>query len=143
MICYDNLFPEVARILALKGAEVILSPHAARFGDWKEKGQEEVVANQKRFYRKVYASRAYDNGTYLVAVNQAGHAGENINHAGGTIFFDPEGEVIAESKAKLIEEEIVVAKLEASKFEARRSSRCFNLVTRRAEIYGEIARSTH
>lgn len=143
IICYDNLFPEVSRILALKGAEVILSPHAARFGRWRKKGQRKIVANQKKFYRKVYASRAYDNGVFFVVVNQAGPAGEETNHAGGTMVFDPEGEVIAESKTKIIEEEMVVATLESARYEKRRSGRCFNLLTRRPEIYGEIARSTY
>ncbi len=139
-ICYDNVFPEVPRILALKGAEVILAPHAARFGKWRTRGQTRIVAKQKRFYRKVYASRAYDNGVYLVIVNQAGPAGVDANHAGGTMILDPEGEVLAESKTKVIEEEMVLAKLEASRVEKRRSGRCFNLVTRRPEIYGEITR---
>lgn len=142
VICYDNVFPEVPRILALKGAEVVLSPHAARFGKWKTRGQRRIVADQKKFYRKVYASRAYDNGVFYVIVNQAGQAGEDTNHAGGTMALDPKGDVVAESKTKVIEEEMVLARLESSLYEKRRSSRCFNLLTRRPEIYGEIARST-
>jgi predicted amidohydrolase len=142
VICYDNIFPEVPRILALKGAEVILSPHASRFGKWRNRGQKRAVAGQKRFFRKVYSSRAFDNGVYYVANNQAGQAGEETNHAGGIMIFDPEGEVIAESETKMIEEEMVVAKLSAEAFENRRSRRCFNLLTRRPEIYGEISRST-
>jgi len=128
VICYDNVFPEVPRILALKGAELVLSPHAARFGKWKARGQRRIVADQKKFYRKVYASRAYDNGVYYIIVN--------------TMILDPQGDVVAESKTKVIEEEMVVARLESSLYEKRRSSRCFNLLTRRPEIYGEIARST-
>lgn len=139
-ICYDNFFPEVPRILALKGAEVVLSRHAARFGKCRKKGQRKIVADQKKFYRKVYASRAYDNGVFYVIVNQAGRAGEDTSHAGGTMVLDPEGEVVAESKTKVIEEEMVIAELKSSLYEKRRSSRCFNLVTRRPEIYGEIAR---
>ena len=42
VICYDNMFPEVPRILALKGAEVILSHHAGRFGKWSNRGQKKV-----------------------------------------------------------------------------------------------------
>ena len=143
VICYDNLFPEVPRILALKGAEVILSPHASRFAKrWKTKGQSRVVAHQKSFYRQVYASRAIDNGVHYVITNQAGKAGKETNHAGGIMIFDPQGEVVAESKTKVIEHEMVVATLEASKFEERRSGRCFNLVTRRPELFGEISRPT-
>ncbi len=142
VICYDNLFPEVPRILALKGAEVILSPHASRYA--KGKGdQRQVVSNQKDFYRKVYASRAHDNGVFYAAVNQAGCAGEETSHAGASIVFDPQGDVVAESETEIIEPEMVVADLDASRYESRRSSRCFNLLTRRPEIYGELARSTY
>jgi predicted amidohydrolase len=143
VICYDNIFPEVSRILALRGAEVVLSPHAARFGKWRQRGQKKIVADQKKFYRKVYSSRAYDNGVFHVVVNQAGPAGEETNHAGGTMVLDPSGEVVAESKTKVIEEEMIVAKLESSALDARRSGRCFNLVTRRPEIYGEISKTTY
>jgi predicted amidohydrolase len=143
VICYDNLFPEIPRILALKGAEVVLSPHASRFAKrWKNKGQSRVVAHQKSFYRKVYVSRAYDNGVYYVITNQAGKAGKETNHAGGIMIFDPQGEVVAESETKIIEDEMVVANLEASKYEERRSGRCFNLVTRRPRLFGEISLPT-
>jgi len=137
VICYDNLFPEVPRILALKGAEVILAPHAARFARGR-RGEKRIVSDQKRFYRKVYASRAFDNGVFYVVTNQAGYAGEGTSHAGGTIVFDPQGEVVAESNTAVIEEEMVVATLSARSFSERRGSKCFPLLTRRPEIYGEI-----
>lgn len=143
VICYDNVFPEVVRVLALKGAEVMLSPHAARFGKWTKRGERKAVAKQKGFYRKVYATRAYDNGVFYVVTNQAGPAGENTNHAGGVMFFDPKGDVIAESKTRMIEDEMVIARLESSLYVERRSGRCFNLLTRRPELFGEICRPTH
>jgi len=141
VICYDNLFPEVPRVLALKGAEVILSPHAGRYGK-RTRGKKKPVAKQKSFYRKAYTSRAFDNGVYYVVTNQAGHAGKDTNHAGGIMIFDPMGEVIAESETKVIEDEMVVAKLEAKAFQDRRSGRCFNLLTRRPGLFGEISRPT-
>ena len=141
-ICYDNIFPEVARIAAIKGAEVYLMPHAARCGAWPRSAaaQARAIAQLKAVWRKCYASRAYDNGMFVVANNQAGHAGDDpeTNHAGGVLVFDPNGEVIAESQAGRIAEEMVVVALKARDYEARRGCACFNLQTRRPEIYGDI-----
>jgi len=145
-ICYDNMFPEVARTAAVKGAEVYLMPHAARCGNWPHGAQRQAqaIANTKAVWRKAFASRAYDNGMFVVVNNQAGHAGDDpdTNHAGGILVFDPNGDVIAESQTERIAEEIVVQRLEASAYEARRRSACFNLQTRRPEIYGELCEPT-
>lgn len=142
IICFDIMFPETARLLALHGAEVLLAPHAARMGKWRERGQPRVVREQKRTWRKLYASRALDNGCFLVVTNQAGRAGPDTSHAGGIMIFDPDGEVIAESQAKGVAEEMVVCDLDAEKLVSRRSRTCFPLLTRRPEIYGDLARST-
>lgn len=143
-ICYDNMFPEVARVAAIKGAEVYLMPHAARCGDWPKDidAQARGVESLKNIWRRCYASRAYDNGMFAVVVNQAGKAGKTpvTNHAGGILVFDPMGEVLAESQTRKIEDEMVVVRLEAADYEARRTGTCFNLQTRRPEIYGELVK---
>jgi N-carbamoylputrescine amidase len=145
-ICYDNMFPEVARIAAVKGAEVYLMPHASRCGTWPRaaKLQARRIAALKAVWRKCYAARAYDNGMFVVTNNQAGHAGDDpeTNHAGGILIFDPGGEVIAESQTERIAEETVVGRLQARHYDRRRTASCFNLQTRRPEIYGEICKPT-
>lgn len=145
-ICYDNLFPEVARVAAVKGAEVYLMPHAARCGSWPRgaKAQAAAIAGTKDIWRRCYAGRAYDNGMFVVVCNQAGHAGDDpmTNHAGGILVFDPNGCVIAESQSQRIAEEIVIHRLEAEQYGARRRSGCFNLQTRRPEIYGQLCEPT-
>lgn len=141
-ICYDTVFPETARIAAIRGAEVYLAPHAARCGQWSDnpaKQRQKVVTARERA-RMTFRSRAYDNGMFVIYCNQAGPAGEETNHAGGILFVDPHGEIIAESRTDVIEDEMVVCDLEAEEFAARRRARCFNLQTRRPEIYGEICR---
>ena len=144
-ICYDSLFPEVSRIAAIRGAEVYLMPHAARIGAWPRDRQAHprLVAECKRTWRKVYAARAYDNGMYVAICNQAGKAGTKprANHAGGILLFDPNGELVAESQTEHIEDELVVCRLSAEAFAARRRSACFNLQTRRPELYSELAQS--
>jgi predicted amidohydrolase len=142
IICFDMIFPEVARLLALHGAEVLLAPHAARMGRWRERGQQRIVSNQKREWKKIYASRAYDSGAYLAVTNQAGPAGPETNHAGGIMVFDPRGEVIAESQTRVIEDEMVVCDLDAEALLRRRGGSCFSLTVRRPEIYGDLAKPT-
>ncbi len=141
-ICYDTAFPETARIAAIKGAEVYLAPHAARCGQWSAdlSKQRKKVARVKSQARMTFRSRAYDNGMFVIYCNQAGPAGEDTNHCGGVLFIDPSGDVLAESTTDVIEDELVVCHLEAEDFEMRRRGRCFNLQTRRPEIYGEICR---
>ena len=141
-ICYDTVFPETVRIAAIKGAEVYLAPHAARCGSWSTDpdAQRRKVASAQERARMTFRSRAYDNGMYVIYVNQAGPAGEETNHAGGILVVDPMGKVIAESQTDLIEDDMVLCQIEADGFEARRRGRCFNLQTRRPEIYGEICR---
>lgn len=145
-ICYDNMFPEVARVAAVRGAEVFLMPHAARCGSWPRSRalQRQRVADLKHVWRKCFTARAYDNGMFVIVNNQAGRAGSEpeTNHAGGILIFDPLGEVVAESQTPHIAQEIVVTRLNAAAYEARRQGVCFNLQTRRPEIYGELTRPT-
>jgi predicted amidohydrolase len=140
-ICYDNTFPEVARVAAIKGAEVFLAPHAARCGQWPddEEKQREKVCSGKLRAKMTHSARAYDSGLFVIYCNQAGPAGPETNHCGGILFVDPDGEVIAESQTELIEDDMVICDLKAEAYEARRRARCFNLQTRRPEIYGELA----
>lgn len=123
VVCYDNQFPETHRIVALKGAEVILMPHAGRSGQWKTVKQEkERVAAMKAHFKSDYAVRAKENGTFCIVNNQAGRGGTvklypkdhdwQPHHAGGIVFFAPDGEVIAESKTDRVRAEMVVANLD-------------------------------
>jgi len=133
-ICYDCNFPETSRVLAVMGAEVIVMPHAARIGKWP-KDEQAAVANAMAHVDKVYRTRAWDNGAYVVYVNQAGRAGPRTNHAGGVVFIDPQGEIIARSRTQRIEDALVVHTLEAERLRRRRSGRCFHLTTRRPELF--------
>lgn len=141
-ICYDTIFPETARIAAVKGAEVFLAPHAARCGQWPQtqEAQRARVATVMDHARMTFRARANDNGMYVIYCNQAGQAGPETVHGGGILFVDPAGKIIAESQTELIEDEMVVCDLTAEAFEARRRARCFNLQTRRPEIYGDLCR---
>jgi len=149
IICYDNEVPEVSRCLAVKGAELVLCPHAARFGDWQDNvgEREKAVKDQKSHWKLVHSCRAYDNGFFIALCNTAGKSAENIegvesNHAGGCIVFDPDGMLIAESKSTDIVHEIVTAELNMQKVADRRKEPCFNLQTRKPEVFTVLTEPT-
>lgn len=151
VVCYDNQFPETHRILALKGAEVILMPHAGRSGQWKTvKEEKERVAAVKASFKLDGAVRAKENATFCISSNQAGRGGTTKlypkdhdwqpHHAGGIVFFAPDGEVIAESKTDRVKEEMVVKDLDPARLDSARGFPNFQLRNRRPELYGELTR---
>ena len=151
IVCYDNMFPEVSRTLALKGAEVILAPHAGRSGQWKTvKREKERVAAMKRRFKHSLSFRARENTVFYVVTNQAGRGGTTDrypkdhdwqpHHAGGIVFVDPGGGVFAESKTDRVEEEMVVADLDPALLRKARGAPNFTLRNRRPELYSELVR---
>ena len=151
VICYDNQFPEVARVLALRGAEVILMPHAARFKVWTDRADSESAA--RRFahsFLKLYALRARENACFAVLADQAGRAGfvdhwprdsENQpHHPGAALIWNPDGELIAATQEEQIREEMIVATLDASALARERSLANYMLRTRRPELFGDLTR---
>jgi predicted amidohydrolase len=151
VICYDNHFPEVARVLALRGAEVLLMPHAARFKPWADTPEGEAAA--RRHTHSVftkYTMRAYENACFAVLADQAGRAGtvagypadhENQpHHAGAAIIWAPDGEVLASTQQEQVREEMIVADLDPARLARQRSLANYMLRTRRPELFGELVR---
>jgi len=147
-ICYDNEFPEVARCLAVRGAEIILAPHAARSGVWRHKAERQgALRRRKEEWRLVLACRARDNGCFILACNTAGASAEELpdveaNHAGGCMAFDPRGRLVAESTSTDVADEIVLAQLDGDLVAQRRREPCFNLQTRRPEVFAALVEPT-
>ena len=76
VICYDNQFPEIARVLALRGAEVLLMPHAARLEMWNDTPESEAAARRYTHdYFLAYAMRARENACFAILADQVGRAG--------------------------------------------------------------------
>lgn len=152
IICYDNQFPEVARILALRGADVLLMPHAARVRMWEDTPESMAAARRHshEYFTSCYAMRARENACFAVLANQAGRAGyvdmyprdspNQPHHCGGAIFFAPDGEVLASSQTDEIRDEMVVQTLEAERLGAERSLPNYTLKTRRPELYEELVK---
>ncbi len=122
-ICYDNLFPESCRCLALQGAELIIAPYATPVGDpWEN----------------FLTTRALENGVFFAACNHVGREGD-WQMSGKSMMIDPLGKIIA--KASDGNEEIVTAELQREHvIEARRRFPLFR--DRRPDAYRAISTST-
>jgi predicted amidohydrolase len=151
VICYDNQFPEVARVLALRGAEVMLMPHAARFKVWDDTPESEATARRySHEFLKKYSLRARENACFAILADQTGRAGyvdlwprvsENQpHHAGAAFIWGPDGELIAQTQEEQIREEMIVATLDEAALARERALANYMLRTRRPELFGELAR---
>jgi N-carbamoylputrescine amidase len=151
VICYDNQFPEVARVLALRGAEVICMPHAGRFKLWEDTPQSEAAARRySHAFLKKYALRARENACFAILTDQVGRAGhvdcwphdsENQpHHAGAALIWGPDGELLAATQEERIEEEMITATLNAELLGRERALANYMLRTRRPELFGELLR---
>ena len=152
IICYDNQFPELARILALRGADLLVMPHAARIKMWDETPESMAYARQDthRYFTSCYAQRARENACFAVIANQAGRAGyvdtyptdspNQPHHCGAAIVFGPDGECLASSQQDIIQDEMVVVELKQEQLAAERSLPNYTLKTRRPELYDELVK---
>ena len=120
-ICWDNFFPEGARILALKGAQVIFSPTAAAF------------ASKKR-WETVISSHAISNGVFLFRVNRVGSE-EKQDFYGNSFCVSPEGELL--DKPTGMKESIALFDVDLKSIERARKEWAF-FKDRRPETYKEI-----
>jgi predicted amidohydrolase len=151
IICYDNQFPEVARVLALRGADVLLMPHAARFRTWEDTPESEAAARRHshRFFG-LYALRARENACFAVLADQAGRAGyvsqwprdsENQpHHPGAALAWGPDGVLLASTQEERVREEMIVVTLDAALLARERALANYMLRTRRPELFGELLR---
>ena len=151
VICYDNTHPETGRVLALRGADVLIAPHAARMKMWDDTPEAEAAARLHSYDHFLgLRVRARENACFYVIADQAGRAGyvdtypkdsaKQPHHAGGAFIFGPGGEILAESQTQEIRDEMVVATLEAELLDAARRSPNYTLRTRRPELFGELVK---
>jgi predicted amidohydrolase len=151
VICYDNQFPEVARVLALRGADVILMPHAGRFKLWDDTPESQAAARRySHNFLKKYALRARENACFAILADQAGRAGQvdlwpadsenQPHHAGAALIWGPDGELLSSTQEERITDEMIVATLESALLNRERSLANYMLRTRRPELFGELLR---
>src|SRR3989338_3068869 len=130
LICYDQWFPEAARICTLKGADIIFYPTAI---GWFEELKKLEPSSQKR-WENAMCAHASMNGVYAAAVNRVGKESK-IEFWGNSFVADPFGNVIA--RASDAKEEIIISDLDLSLIEASQQGWGF-LKNRRPETYKRL-----
>lgn len=130
LICWDQWYPEAARITSLLGAQILFYPTA--IGSLP--GEEETVKEMKSAWEITQRAHGIANGVFVAAVNRVGKEGE-MNFWGSSFISGPFGEVLA--KASSDKEEILIAKCDLSTIDATRHSWPF-LRDRRIDAYKGI-----
>jgi len=141
LICYDSVFFEAWRVLALKGADVILLPHASRSGWGVEIPKEKQTKQLARSLESTpvrYGVYASDNNVFAVFTNQVDYNGHST-HAGGAFVVGPDGSVLARSEP-VLQDLMITTELDPEVQDRQRNSTHSTLKMRRPEVYGEITR---
>jgi N-carbamoylputrescine amidase len=137
LICWDQWYPEAARLTALQGADLIFYPTAI---GWHPHEKAQHGASQLDAWRTVQRGHAVANGVYVAAVNRTGHevppgGGAGIEFWGSSFVADPQGVVIAEASTD--KEEILLVEVDTARIEDVRRNWPF-LRDRRIDAYGNI-----
>ena len=135
LVCWDQWYPEAARITALMGAEVIVYPTAI---GWHPAEKAEFGAAQADAWETSQRAHAISNGVFVAAVNRIGHEGPaegGIEFWGGSFLADPFGRVLARAGRDV--EEILLVSCDPRLIEETRRNWPF-LRDRRIDAYGPI-----
>ncbi|MCC6579279.1 MAG: carbon-nitrogen hydrolase [Phycisphaeraceae bacterium] len=131
LICWDQWFPEAARLTCLQGAQLLLYPTAIAHC----KGEDETErARQRDAWRTIQRSHAIANGVFVVAVNRIGAEGE-LDFFGSSFVAAPGGEVIAEAPRD--SEQVLIVDCDLTKLDAARQIWPF-FRDRRIDAYAEL-----
>jgi N-carbamoylputrescine amidase len=135
-ICWDQWYPEAARLTALRGAEIIFYPTAI---GWHPGEKKEFGAAQYNAWETIQRSHAIANGCYVAAANRVGHeapaGGDGIEFWGQSFICGPDGEIIA--KGSVNKEEIVIGEVDWARVNELRTHWPF-LRDRRVDAYSGI-----
>jgi predicted amidohydrolase len=131
LICYDQWYPEAARMAALGGAEIIAYPTAIGIID--EAVETNITGDWEQMWRSAQVGHAAVNNVYVAAVNRVGREG-HITFWGGSFVADPSGAVLARAGA---DEEIVLAECDLARVPALQQAWRF-LANRRPAVYGAL-----
>lgn len=135
-VCWDQWYPEAARLTALRGAEIIFYPTAI---GWHPSEKKEFGAAQHSAWETIQRSHAIANGCFVAAANRVGHenpaGGQGIEFWGQSFVCGPDGEIIA--KGSVDEEEIVTAEIDWSAVDRHRTHWPF-LRDRRVDAYAGL-----
>jgi len=137
LICWDQWYPEAARLTALQGAEILFYPTAI---GWHPSEKAKHGTRQHNAWETIQRSHAVANGCYVAAVNRIGHenlCGDGLEFWGQSFVAGTAGEILA--KASADKEENLVVPLQIDQVDATRTHWPF-LRDRRIDAYGDLTR---
>jgi N-carbamoylputrescine amidase len=137
LICWDQWFPEAARLTSMAGALLLVYPTAI---GWHPSEKERFGVEQRDAWMTIQRAHAIANGVYVAAINRVGHEkpagdGDGIEFWGSSFVAGPFGTVVAQGS--MDREEIVLAEVDPAQAEEKRVHWPF-LRDRRIDAYGEI-----
>jgi len=135
LVCWDQWYPEGARLTALRGADILFYPTAI---GWHPSEKEQYGHAQASAWQTIQRAHAIANGVYVAAVNRVGHEGPadgGIEFWGGSFVADPFGVILKEGSRT--DEEILVVECDRARVEEVRRNWPF-LRDRRIDAYGPI-----
>jgi N-carbamoylputrescine amidase len=137
LVCWDQWYPEGARLTALQGAKVLFYPTAI---GWHPSEKAQYGLSQRDAWRTIQRAHAIANGVYVAAVNRVGHEGPSdggLQFWGSSFVCDPFGVVLSEAAED--REEILIVECDLAHLESVRRHWPF-LRDRRIDSYGDIVR---
>lgn len=138
LVCWDQWFPEAARLTALRGADLLVYPTAI---GWHPSEKAEFGKAQHGSWELMQRSHAVANGCFVCAINRTGHEAhpegteDGIEFWGQSFVAAPDGEVVA--KAPVDEEAVLVVDLDLARLDVARTHWPF-LRDRRIDAYGDL-----
>ncbi len=139
LVCWDQWYPEAARLTAMQGAHILFYPTAI---GWHPHEKAQYGAAQREAWRTIQRSHAIANGVYVAAVNRIGHErldadAPGIEFFGSSFIAGPFGELVAEASTD--REETIIHEIDTACCEETRRNWPF-LRDRRIDSYGDITR---
>jgi N-carbamoylputrescine amidase len=138
LICWDQWYPEAARLTALQGAEILFYPTAI---GWHPREKARLGADQHDAWEIIQRAHAVANGCFVAVANRIGHerpvGGEGIEFWGQSFVAGTGGQILVRAGAD--QEEALLATVELTEIDATRTHWPF-LRDRRIDAYGDLSR---
>lgn len=138
LICWDQWYPEAARLTAMQGAEIIFYPTAI---GWHPAERKRHGATQHEAWETIQRSHAVANGCYVAAINRVGlerpEGGDGLEFWGQSFVAGTSGQILA--RASIDREEVMIVPVDLGQVDATRTHWPF-LRDRRIDAYGDLTR---
>jgi len=131
LVCWDQWYPEAARLMALRGAQILIYPTAI---GWARGEKKDVCQTQRNAWQTIQRSHAIANGLFVLSINRTGRE-KNLDFWGTSFVSNPMGRVVAEASTSRAE--IVRVSLQLSETTTTRQHWPF-LRDRRVDAYAGL-----